>query len=100
MSLKGRLIDIETGEGLSYATISINTVDSILVSGGISDDNGKFKIDIDPRKMFEKIRSERDKSLRGLGMSLIAEVTYIGYKTRYIELPFTKDKREIDLRCV
>ena len=100
MSLKGRLIDNETGEGLSYATISINTVDSILVSGGISDDNGKFKIDIDPRKMFEKIRLERDKSLRGLGMSLRAEVTYIGYKTRYIELPFTKDKREIDLKNI
>lgn len=31
MSLKGRLIDNETGEGLSYATISINTVDSIFL---------------------------------------------------------------------
>ena len=56
MILKGKLVDPDTGDGLSYATLSINTVDSILISGGISDDNGKFKIEIDPRKMMEKIR--------------------------------------------
>ena len=100
MILKGKLVDFESGEGLSYATISINTSDSILVSGGISDDNGKFKIEIDPRKMMEKIRSERIASSRGLGMNLIAEITYVGYETKTINLPFTRDKREIDLNDI
>ena len=98
--LKGKLVDFESGDGLSYATISINTSDSILVSGGISDDNGKFKIEIDPRKMMEKIRSERDATSRGLGMNLIAEITYVGYEIKTINLPFTRDKREIDLNDI
>ncbi len=97
MILKGKLKDLESGDVLSYATVSINTVDSILVSGGISDDNGKFKIEIDSKKMMEKIRAERDISSKGLGMLLVAEVTYIGYKTKIINLPFSRDNREIDL---
>ena len=44
MTVKGRLIDLETSNDLSFATISIETVDSILISGGITDENGKFKI--------------------------------------------------------
>ena len=100
MILKGKLVDSDTGDGLSYATLSINTVDSILISGGISDDNGKFKIEIDPRKMMEKIRSERDASSRGIGMSLIAEITYVGYKTKSIVLPFSRENREIDLNNI
>ena len=48
MTVKGRLIDLETSDNLSFATISIETVDSILISGGITDENGKFKINISP----------------------------------------------------
>ena len=45
MSLKGKLLDSESNEGLSFASISIFTKDSILVSGGISDENGKFLLE-------------------------------------------------------
>ena len=58
MVLKGKLVDSDTGDGLSYATISVVTADSILISGGITDDNGKFKIEINPIKMMEKIRTK------------------------------------------
>ena len=44
MTVKGRLIDLETSDNLSFATISIETVDSILISGGITDDNGHLII--------------------------------------------------------
>ena len=84
MVVKGKLIDSESNDGLSYATISVITADSILISGGITDDNGKFKIEINPRKMMEKIRMERNESSNSLGMGLIAEITYIGYKSKKI----------------
>ena len=42
MTVKGNLIDSETNEALSFATISIKTIDSILISGGISDENGRL----------------------------------------------------------
>ena len=58
MIVKGKLVDSESNDGLSYATISIVTLDSILISGGITDDNGKFKIEINPRnpKYLQTIR--------------------------------------------
>ena len=55
MSVKGKLVDNETSENLSFATISIETTDSILISGGITDENGKFKIEISPMQMMKKI---------------------------------------------
>ena len=88
MIVKGKLVDSESNDGLSYATISIVTLDSILISGGISDDNGKFKIEINPRKMMEKIREERKANSRGTGMGLIAEITYVGYKIKKVSIPF------------
>ena len=60
MTVKGRLIDLETSDDLSFATISIETVDSILISGGITDENGKFKIEISPMQMMKKIRENRN----------------------------------------
>ena len=100
MVVKGKLIDSESNDGLSYATISVITADSILISGGITDDNGKFKIEINPRKMMEKIRMERKESSNSLGMGLIAEITYIGYKSKKINIPFTREQREVDLKQI
>ena len=96
----GKLVDSETNDGLSYATISIITLDSILISGGITDDNGKFKIEINPRKMMEKIREERKVTSRGSGIGLIAEITYVGYKIKKISIPFTRENREVDLKDI
>ena len=102
MSVKGKLIDSESKEGLSFATISIKTIDSILVSGGISDENGRFKIDVDFRKMMSKIREERKNKTTGqrLGMELFAEIDYLGYDSRKIKIPFTRDNRNIDLKDI
>ena len=101
-SVKGKITDSESNQGLSFATISIFTVDSILVSGGISDENGKFKIEIDPRKMMEKIRENRvvNQSSRRIGMALSAEIKYLGYETLKVRLPFTQENREIDLNNI
>ena len=100
MIVKGKLVDSESNDGLSYATISIVTLDSILISGGITDDNGKFKIEINPRKMMEKIREERKANSRGTGMGLIAEITYVGYKIKKVSIPFTRENREVDLKNI
>ena len=101
-SVKGKITDSEFNQGLSFATISIFTVDSILVSGGISDENGKFKIEIDPRKMMEKIRENRvvNQSSGRIGMALSAEIKYLGYETLKVRLPFTQENREIDLKNI
>ena len=101
-SVKGKITDSESNQGLSFATVSIFTIDSILVSGGISDENGKFKIEIDPRKMMEKIRENRvvNQSSRRIGMALSAEIKYLGYETLKVRLPFTQENREIDLKNI
>ena len=102
MSVKGRLLDSETKDALSFASISIFTSDSILVSGGISEENGKFKIEIDPRKMMEKIREKRSIQTgnQRIGMSLFAEISYVGYENKKIELPFNLQNREISINDV
>ena len=98
MLVKGKLIDTDSNDGLSYATISIITEDSILISGGISDENGKFKIEINPQKMMQKIRSERQST--NVGRGIFAEITYVGYKTKRIKVPFDRENREIDLKNI
>ena len=100
MIVKGKLIDSESNDGLSYASISVITEDSILISGGITDDNGKFKIEINPRKMMEKIRQERKASDKGIGMNLYAEITYVGYKIKQVTIPFTRENNEVDLKDI
>ena len=100
MIVKGKLIDSESNNGLSYASISVITEDSILISGGITDDNGKFKIEINPRKMMEKIRQERKASDKGIGMNLYAEITYVGYKIKQVTIPFTRENNEVDLKDI
>ena len=82
MTVKGRLIDLETSNDLSFATISIETVDSILISGGITDENGKFKIDISPMQMMKKIRENRNMTPgQRPNLELFASVNYVGYKS-------------------
>ena len=94
MLVKGKLIDTNSNDGLSYATISIITEDSILISGGISDENGKFKIEINPQKMMQKIRSERQST--NVGRGIFAEITYVGYKIKKVSIPLKRENREDD----
>ena len=102
MTVKGNLIDSETYEALSFATISIKTIDSILISGGISDENGRFKIELDFRKMMSKVREARTNNTNSqrLGVNLFAEIDYLGYNSKKIKIPFTRENRNIDLKDI
>jgi len=99
MSFKGKLLDSETKDDLSYASISILTIDSILISGGISDEKGKFNVEIDPKEMMKKIRENRLSKTENerRDLSLFAEISYVGYENKKINLPFTSENREINL---
>ena len=101
MTVKGRLIDLETSNDLSFATISIETVDSILISGGITDENGKFKIDISPMQMMKKIRENRNMTPgQRPNLELFASFNYVGYKSKKIKIPFTREERNVDLQVI
>ena len=79
-TLTGKIIDSETGEPLEFATITLfSRRDSSIVSGGISDENGRFKIETRPRRCF-------------------AKVEFIGYQAKIIErLPINREQLEGDL---
>ncbi len=101
MSIKGKLVDNETSENLSFATISIETIDSILISGGITDENGKFKIEISPLEMMKKIRENRKSNpSQRPNLGLYASINYVGYKSKKIKIPFTREDRNIDLQVI
>ena len=101
MSVKGKLVDNETSENLSFATISIETTDSILISGGITDENGKFKIEISPMQMMKKIRENRSSNpSQRPNLGLYASINYVGYKSKKIKIPFTREDRNIDLQVI
>ena len=101
MSVKGKLVDNVTSENLSFATISIQTVDSILISGGITDENGKFKIEISPLEMMKKIRENRKTNpSQRPNLGLYASINYVGYKSKKIKIPFTREDRNIDLQVI
>lgn len=56
--VEGQVIDAATSEPISYATITIYTTkDSTLVTGGISDDAGKFSIPVKGGQFWVSIQS-------------------------------------------
>ncbi len=76
----GKLIDEGTSIPLAYATISLfSKMDSSLVAGGLSEDDGSFQVSTKPGKLF-------------------AVVEYISYDKYVIDnIPFVKGERKIDL---
>jgi len=80
ISVKGKLIDESTNMPLAYATISLfSKVDSSLVAGALSEDDGSFTIETKPGKLY-------------------GVVEYISYENTYIEsIPFERGLRTIDL---
>lgn len=53
LSIQGRVVDNDTGQGLEFATISIYTQqDSSIVTGGITDIDGKFLIESRPGSLY------------------------------------------------
>jgi len=78
--LTGTLIDTDTKEPLPFAAVKItHTMSEELVTGGMTDDKGRFKI--------ESIT---------LGPNQ-AEFAYVGYKTETQEVRFGREGIEIDL---
>ena len=103
MSLKGKLLDSESNEGLSYASISLYTKDSILISGGISEESGKFRIEFQPRDVIKKIRENRTSSVvspNTRGFNLYANISYVGFESRNIDLSYSFENTEIDLKNI
>ncbi|MFK8103522.1 MAG: TonB-dependent receptor [Saprospiraceae bacterium] len=81
--LRGKVIDGETEEPLSYATISLfSQKDSAVVAGNITDDLGAFEIEIPRGKLYAKIE-------------------FIGYQATYLnEVRLAKGERTLDLGVI
>ena len=82
--LKGKVVDAETGQTMEYANVSIySTKDSSLVSGGITDGKGEFRItQVDFGTYY-------------------VEANFIGFnKTRIRNIRVGAEKREIDLGTI
>ena len=81
--LVGKVVDNQSNAPISYATISLlHLGDSSFLKGAISDEQGKFKI--------ENIV---------LNQSYLLRVTFIGYKTLFIDVDF-KNNKLVDLKEV
>ncbi|WP_258542110.1 TonB-dependent receptor domain-containing protein [Parvicella tangerina] len=78
--LSGRVMDKQSDEAMLYVTVSLhNLTDTSLVTGGITDMEGKFKITDVP-----------------VGDKYLFKCSFIGYGTQYIAVDFT-NKKSIDL---
>lgn len=79
----GTVLDSETNNPLGYATVTLfSKRDSSVVSGTITDDKGKFKMETRAGKLF-------------------AKVEFISYQNITIEeIPFERGKRLIDLGTI
>ena len=74
--LSGRVVDEVSNQPMSYVTVSVhNLKDSILINGGITDNNGNFKLD--------------DISL---GSNYLFKCSFIGYNSIYQNLDFINNK--------
>ncbi|SFE83836.1 outer membrane beta-barrel family protein [Thermophagus xiamenensis] len=54
--LTGRVIDAEENVPMEFATVSIFTLDSTLVDGGITNQNGEFSFDLKPGNYYVEIQ--------------------------------------------
>ena len=68
--IKGSVIDTK-GEAMPFVTISVLAPDSTLLTGAITDDEGKYEISLPPTP-----------ALKG-GEEYIIQASYIGYQTAY-----------------
>ncbi|APG64078.1 hypothetical protein LPB136_01260 [Tenacibaculum todarodis] len=80
--ISGKVIDNTTKEALPYVNIIIRDTENKVLTGGITDDNGIFKIKDIPR-----------------GSSLV-EIQFIGYKTITKKINITSKKKSIALGTI
>ena len=67
-TLKGSVIDAQ-GNAMPFVTISVLAQDSSLITGAITDDDGKYEIDLSPFNVQP--------------LTLITQASYIGYHTAF-----------------
>ena len=78
-TIKGKLVDAETGKGLEYASVSIlAAADSALVTGGVTDMNGVFSIEVAKGKY-------------------IVKTEFISYKPKYFKAEVNSGSKVVDL---
>lgn len=71
-TLKGSVVD-SRGEAMPYVTISVLAQDSSLITGAITDEEGKYEVEV------TKGLSTKGQSTKGL----IIQASYIGYQTAF-----------------
>lgn len=81
--IKGKVVDGSEGQPLDYATVTIfSKKDSSMVTGGITDEKGKFEIETKKGRFF-------------------AKVEFLSFQTRTIEnIPFGEDQIVADLGTI
>ena len=78
-TLTGVVIDKNLQQPLPYVSVVIKNLDGEIITGGITDDNGVFKVEDIP---FGKVK---------------VSITYIGYKTYNSEIDLTKKNKKVNL---
>ena len=78
-TVSGKVIDASLNEPLPYVNIVIKDVANNIITGGITDDNGNFKIEKIPEGVIK------------------VEITYIGYKTIVKDVIIGKDNYNVKL---
>lgn len=71
-SVSGQIVDAETGAPLEYTTVSLHNIsDSSLVTGGITNEKGEFKISTRPGRFYLQVQfiSYRDKMLENIHLN-------------------------------
>lgn len=78
-TVSGRVIDSGLNQPLPYVNVIIKDASNTIITGGITDDNGNFKIEKIPEGVIK------------------VEITYIGYKTIIKEATIAKGSYNIEL---
>ena len=77
--ITGTVIDKNLNEPIPYVTVAVQTLSGDIITGGVTDDNGKFNISDIPE-----------------GKSRVS-IQYIGYKTYTAEIDISRKNRNVDL---
>lgn len=81
-TITGRVLDATLNEPLPYVSIVIKNAGGEILTGGITDDNGKFKIESIPQGKHS------------------VSIQYVGYETITLEATIAKNNSKVDLGTI